>query len=218
MYYLSLNTPFVSWRGESTHIKTNPNSGKTIWSFISMPFHFQNNSYDFFCLEYSGIDYPYVFLALFFLHIWSLFLPWVISQIINFSTVQVKRHNKIGYFSSVHGEKNRKGLNCCSKCQYQLTPLASTSFSTAPGYEKPLTCCSISALLTERANSAEPGCMSGNKRTRIMPVRLPIVPLFQCKKALGIAHLLSTPSKSISSKEYSAAFFSWLIVCLPWRI
>lgn len=132
----------------------------------------------------------------------------------NFSTFQVKIHNKISYLSSVHREKNRKGLNCSSKCQCQLTPLPPTSFGTAPGYEKPLTCCSISALLRERANSAEPGCMSGNKCTRTMPVRLPIVSLLQWKKALGIAHLLSTPSKSISSKEYSSTFFSWLTVLI----
>lgn len=85
-----------------------------------------------------------------------------------------------------------------------------------PGYEEPLTRRSTPARLRDGATSAKPGCICGNKRRRTMPVRLQVVLLPQDRKALDTAWLLSIPfipSKSTSSKKYSSAFFSWLIIC-----
>lgn len=181
MYYFSLNTLFVSRRG---------GGGWHTWTLIQIlvkppdlsPVRhciFENNSCGvfFFCLEYSGIGSPihlYLFILL-FLHIWSLFLPWVISQLINFSTSQVrKRQNNVSYSSSVEGEKIRKGLQLF-QMSVPADPRSTSFLPHCPGYEPLLTCSSTSALLRDAANPAEPGCIGGNTHDSSMPVRLPIV-------------------------------------------
>lgn len=198
-------------------MKTNPNSHKTTWSFISIAFHFQKEFLWFFLPEYSGIGYPihlYLFILL-LLHIWSLFLPWVISQLINFSISHVrKRQSDVRFSSSVQGEKIRKGLQLF-QMSVPADPRSTSFLPHCSEYEKLLTCSSTSALLRDAANPTKPGCVCGNKHESTMPAIVSIVLLPNTRKALEMACLLrihSIPSKSISSKEYSSTF------CLPWRV
>ena len=104
----------------------------------------------------------------------------------------LRRQNNVSHYRSFKGEKNRKELNYCSKCQCQLNPGPSTSLSTALG-RKTTDTEPTPANLRDEDNSAKPGCRYASEYTW--------------------AHHACEVPDSLASKEYSSAFSSWLIIC-----